>query len=118
MVKPAFRTKSLGTKVTPEECARLEAQAAARGLTMSEWVREVLLEAAEPTLATAAEEAILAEVVALRTILLNVLFRLANGERIAAEEMRQLIERADGEKSRKAMERLLSVGEAEKAVAS
>ena len=41
MVKPAFRTKSLGTKVTPEECARLEALAAARGLTMSEWVREV-----------------------------------------------------------------------------
>jgi hypothetical protein len=41
MVKPAIRRKSIGTKVSEEEYARLEALAGGRA--MSEWVREVLL---------------------------------------------------------------------------
>ena len=41
MVKPVFRRKSIGTKVSEEEYARLEALAGGRA--MSEWVREVLL---------------------------------------------------------------------------
>ena len=42
--------------------------------------------------------AVMAEVAALRTILLNVLFRQANGE--TAEQMQTLIERADAAKLR------------------
>jgi hypothetical protein len=41
MVKPVFRRKSIGTKVSEEEYARLEALA--EGRAMSEWAREVLL---------------------------------------------------------------------------
>lgn len=41
MVKPVFRRKSIGTKVSEEEYARLEALAGGRAL--GEWVREVLL---------------------------------------------------------------------------
>jgi len=41
MVKPIFRRKSIGTKVSEEEYARLEALAGGRA--MSEWAREVLL---------------------------------------------------------------------------
>jgi hypothetical protein len=41
MVKPVFRRKSIGTKVSEEEYARLGALAGGRA--MSEWVREVLL---------------------------------------------------------------------------
>jgi len=41
MVKPVFRRKSIGTKVSEEEYARLEALAEGRAL--GEWVREVLL---------------------------------------------------------------------------
>ena len=105
MVKPvALRNKSVGTKVTDEEYAQLEALAGARSL--SEWVRTVLLEAVEREKATPAEETVLAEVLALRTILLNVLFKLANGEPIKAQEMQQLIERADADKLKKALERL------------
>lgn len=43
MVKPPFRTKTLGTKVSEEEFAQLEAAASERGLTLSEWCRETLL---------------------------------------------------------------------------
>ena len=104
MVKPSFRTKSLSTKVSDEEFAQLEARAG--GQTMSEWMREVLLRETEGQQVRPAEQTIVAEVVALRTILLNLLFKVTNGERITAEEMRQLIARADAEKYRKALERL------------
>ena len=55
----------------------------------------------------------MAEVVALRTILLNVMFKQSNGERLTAEEMQRLIERADSDKLRKARERLLQAQESE-----
>jgi hypothetical protein len=81
------RTRSVGTKLTEEEYARLEAAAARSGRTVGEWCREELLHAASAAgengngsataaaPASPAEETLLAEVLALRTILLN-LFRL------------------------------------------
>lgn len=48
----------------------------------------------------------MAELVALRAILLNVLFKLVNGQTLTAEEMQRLIDRADSDKVRKARERL------------
>jgi len=42
-VKPPLRTKTLGTKVSEEEFAQLDAAASERGLTLSEWCRETLL---------------------------------------------------------------------------
>ena len=110
VVKPPLRTKSLGTKVSDAEYARLEALASARRQTISEFIRSVLLEqiAAPNVDDHAAEQVLLAEVVGLRTILLNLFFKLANGERITAEEMRGIIERADADKHKKAAERLQS----------
>ena len=43
VVKPPLRTKSLGTKVSDGEYARLEALASAQGQTISELIRSVLL---------------------------------------------------------------------------
>ena len=109
VVKPPLRTKSLGTKVSEGEYARLEALASARGQSISELIRSVLLEQiASPNGHghTAAEQTLLAEVVGLRTILLNLFFKLASGERITAEEMRAVIERADADKLKKAQARL------------
>jgi hypothetical protein len=40
VVKPPLRTKTLGTKVSEEEFAQLEAAASERGLTLSEWCRD------------------------------------------------------------------------------
>ena len=52
------------------------------------------------------QQALMAELVALRAILLNVLFKQAKGEPLTAEEMQRLIDRADSDKLRKARERL------------
>jgi hypothetical protein len=54
------------------------------------------------------DQALLAEVLALRTIVLNLHFALAAGETPTADAMKGLIERADRDKLRKAQERLTS----------
>ena len=100
------RTKSIGTKVTPEEYARIQTLAGEQ--PVSEWVRGALLKAADPP---AADATVLAEVLALRTILLNLHFHLCSGAPVTAETMQRLIERADQEKHEKAEARLTtSVG--------
>ena len=55
----------------------------------------------------------MAELPALRAILLNVLFKQANGQPLTAEEVQRLIDRADSDKLRKARERLLQAQESE-----
>ncbi len=107
MVKPVFRRKSIGTKVSEEEYAQLKALAGGRA--MSEWAREVLLRELEGQQARPADETVLAEVLALRTILLNLHFAVAKGEAITAEDMQAIIDRADAGKAKKASERLAPV---------
>jgi hypothetical protein len=107
-LKPPFRSKSLGSKITETEYAQLEALAAARGQTLSEWVRSVLLQqiASPNGHSSSADATLLAELMGLRTILLNLFYKLANGERLTAEEMRGITERADADKHKKAVELL------------
>jgi len=77
---PTPRTKSISTKVTEEEYALFES--------------------------LAGEQPIVAELLALRVILLNALFSIANREPLTAQDMQDIINRADAGKSAKALERL------------
>jgi len=108
-MKAPLRTKSIGTKVSEEEFAALDATARAADMTLSEWVRAALLSAPGVELpgdeAALAGRVTLAEVLALRTLFLNLQFRTGQGPMTEAE-MRGLIERADGVKMQRARERL------------
>lgn len=106
---PIFRTRSVGTKVTEEEYAQLENCALGRRLSISEWCRTVLLEKAEGAKPSDADQAVLAEVLALRTILLNLHFAVAKGDGITADQMQAIIERADRDKEKKAAQRLAAI---------
>ena len=98
------RTKSLSTKVTDVEYEL--ARNAAAPVTISEWARKVLLQAAQPDpLATA----LLAEFLALRVILLNLHYALASGKAVTEESMSALIERADRDKWSKVDTRLAAM---------
>ena len=97
---PRPRLRSVGTKVTDEMYARIVEAAGTRRI--SEWLRQVVTAAAlepSPTL-------LLAEVLALRTIVLTVQFALGAGETLTPDVMHRLIDRADAEKLRKAQERM------------
>lgn len=68
--RSVLRAKTIATRVTPEELAEVEAAAEVAGKTVAEWLRELALKAsrerpADPT------ELLLAEVSALRYMLLN-----------------------------------------------
>jgi len=95
------RTKSIGTKLTAEEYAQV--MRVADGHSLSEWLREVLLGMVAPQ---PADHVLLAEVLALRTIVLNLQFAVASGDPPTTDAIKRLIERADDEKSRRAFERL------------
>jgi hypothetical protein len=98
---PILLTKCLSTKVTDEDYARFEA--AAGGRRVSAWARNALLHAAA---AQPAETIVLAELLALRTIVLNLQFALVNGNPPTGDAMQRLIDHADSEKFDKAQERL------------
>lgn len=107
-MKPSLRSRTVGTKVTDEEYAQLEAMAKEAGLTVSEWAREVLLRGL-PT-ATGAEQTLLAEFLGLRKIVLNLTYELAAGKTPTPELMKRVIEHADAEKAREAKARLAAGG--------
>jgi hypothetical protein len=104
VLMPTPRTKSISTKVTEAEYERAVNMAAP--VTVSEWARKTLLQAAQPDpLVTT----LLAELLALRTILLNLHFALLAGTTVTAETMQALINRADHNKWNKVDERLAAI---------
>jgi hypothetical protein len=96
------RTRAIGTKVTDEEYARIAALAGTQ--TISEWARATLLTAVAPP----SEPVVLGELLALRSILLNLLFRISAGESMTEQSMHQLIEQGDHNKLEHARQRLAS----------
>jgi hypothetical protein len=98
---PVKRPMCLSTRLTADEYAALEALA--RGQRIGTWAREQLLatRARRPI-----EETVVAEIAALRTIVLNLQFAFIRGEALSAEDVQKLIDRADHDKVRKARARL------------
>jgi hypothetical protein len=103
--RQAILTKSVGTKVSEAELALLEARAKSTGLTLSTWVRRSLLATPVEAMSNVGEVA-LAEVLALRTILINLIFSVSQGKPVTAESTQALIDRTDADKMMRAMERL------------
>ena len=99
------RTKCISTKVTDEEYARFAQMAGPQ--TVSGWVRDVLV--ATASAAPSVDQVVLAEVLALRTVVLNVQFALAAGEPVTTETMHRLIVRADEDKVQTAAVRLAAI---------
>jgi len=103
-VKHDLRSKSVSTKVSEAELRVLESRAERAGVTLSEWVRDVLLGSSVDAGTMAAERAILAEMLAMRAILLNFMLKLSARQPITEQVSRELIAWADSNKMRKALE--------------
>lgn len=84
--KPSFRTKTIATRMTPEELGEVEAAAEKSGKSLAVWLRELALRAARERPADPAE-LLLAEVMALRYMLLN----LFHGSATAQAEGKYLL---------------------------
>jgi hypothetical protein len=105
MKRQAVLTRSVGTKVSEHELSMLGNCARASAMNLSAWVRRTLLAAAEEG-RVCVDEIALGEVLALRTIVINLLFSIAQGQPVTTESMKALIDRSDADKARRATERL------------
>ena len=69
-IRPGLRTKTVATRLTPEELREVEAASAREGKSLAEWLRELALKTARQRPADPVE-LLLAEVAATRYMLLN-----------------------------------------------
>jgi hypothetical protein len=95
------RTRSISTKVTDAEYEDIARRADPQ--TVSAWARGTLLGAAQPD---PLHFLLLAELLALRTIVLNLNFSLAANQTPTEQAMHGLIDRADADKFGKAEDRI------------
>ena len=99
--KPGFRTKTIATRVTPEELREIEAAAEKSGKTLAEWLRELSLKAARERPADPTE-LVLSEVAALRYMLLNLFHATAQAnaesKHLLAESVLKIRDQANARK--------------------
>ena len=82
--RSALRTKTVATRLTPEELAEVEAAAERDGKTLAEWVREQALKSARQVPADPME-LVLSEVAAVRYMLLTLFHSTAQARREGVE---------------------------------
>lgn len=103
--RPGFRTKTIATRLTPEELAEVEAAAETANQSLAEWLRETALQAARQRPADPIE-LLLAEIWALRYTLLNLFHSnakaAAEGTQLLPDSITKVRDQADAVKLQKA----------------
>ena len=103
--RPAFRAKTIATRLTPVELAEVEAAAEGAGKTVAEWLRETALRSARQRPADPIE-LLLAEQMATRYTLLNLFHATAQataeGKQLLPETVLKIRDTADAQKLPKA----------------
>ena len=96
------RTKSIATRLTDAEFAEIESAAASAGKKVAEWLREAVLAQARATgEEKATDTVLLAELMALRSLIVN-LFAVASKGPLSDETLRKIAAYADAIKDQKA----------------
>ena len=100
------RTKSIATRLTDAEFAEVEYAASSAGKKVAEWLREAALAQARATeKEKATDTVLLAEVMALRSLIVNLLAVASKGP-LSDETLRRISTYADAIKEQKAEELL------------
>jgi hypothetical protein len=99
--KPGFRTKTIATRITPEELTEVEAAAQRDGKSLAEWLRELALKTARQRPGDPME-LLLSEIAATRYMLLNLFHATAQangeGKHLLTESVLKIRDTADAKK--------------------
>ena len=99
--KPGFRTKTVATRITPDELREVENAAERDGKTLAKWLRELALKAARQQPADPME-LLLSEQSAIRYMLLNLFHATAQanaeGKHLLAESVLKIRDQANARK--------------------
>ena len=104
-----FRTKSIGVRVSESDFTKLQEIADLNGKPLGEWCRDVLLEVARHPTGTPIEQAVLAELIGLRTIVGNLVYAFTSEGKVTHDQMAGFVERADATKIKRALELLKQI---------
>jgi hypothetical protein len=98
------RTVTVGGKFTEIEAKALAKQAAQRGQLLGEWARESLLSNSREQTQEVEGIALFAEVQALRLVLINTLEPLLRGDKMSAEQFKEMLRYVKSNKRKAAAE--------------
>ncbi len=104
------RNCTVSTKLTAREFAEIESIAKDRGQWLGEWVRDVLLEAILEQ-KTPRNSAAFVELQALRLLLVNTLEPLLRGDKMTAEQFKEMLRYVKTNKRKAAEDTLASYAE-------
>jgi hypothetical protein len=96
------RTVTASTKVTDQELAQLESAAAARGVRLGEWIREVLFREARLSADPPQADPEMVEIMGLQMFLTRILSTLACGDRMSPQQCQELMRNVRANKHRAA----------------
>lgn len=105
------RSRSIGTKLTPDEEKRILAAAEADGKAPSEWARDLLLGSAAATTGSELDMHIFTELVGLQMLLMGTLEPLLRGETRTPDQVASLFRQVQTNKATKAQELLAKRGQ-------
>ena len=97
------RAKSIATRITEKEFIEVETAALAEGKKVAEWLREAALAQARGRHVDQTDPVLLAELMAVRTLLVNLFASASNGS-LTEESIRKMAAYADSIKLQKAEE--------------
>ena len=100
------RSRSIGTKLTPDEEQQILEAAEAQGKAPSEWARDVLLRGAITTNRGEMEIHIFTELIGIQMLLMNTLEPLLRGDKMTQEQLTVLFRRVQTTKAAQAQELL------------
>lgn len=109
--QPSHRTKIVAFRLTPDDYERLNALAHARGMQVGEWCRELALQFARNPEGDPFQQAVLEEVMAVRTITSQTIHCLASGFPITTATTEKIWRQADESKRNRALKLLRQVSE-------
>jgi len=103
------RNQTLNTKLTPSETAAIEAASRADGKAVGEWLRDLALREIRSDVIPSA--ALMGEIAAIRLLLINTLEPLLRGDKMTAEQFKEMLRYIKINKRKAATDTLASYAE-------
>ncbi len=110
----AILTKHVGFRLRPSTFDQIQLLADKAGKQVNDWCREVVLQCAKGATASPTEFAIIAEIAATQTIVIEMLCAVGGGGKITTQKAQEIVNKADNSKFREATE-ILTVAQAKAA---
>ena len=104
------RTVTLNTKLTESEFGEVEKSCDARGVALSEWVRDVVLREVRTSVQPDSSP-LFGEIAGVRLLLINTLEPLLRGEKMSPEQFKEMLRYVKTNKRKAAADMLASYAE-------